>query len=264
MAIASSVSAMAQVDHFSNSTDCLAAHNPYTPSILHPRPMVAGEVLLPHPNGGCAEMTLPDRLGGRGWVWVPANGDVIVGGGGMRYAVCGNKIFNFVLAPAPALPIEKVSATKPLNQAQTLPVQQPTQQTQIVYVVQPQQRPEYQPQQQYQPVSQPVIEPEYVTYVPYTYDVVNFGGIQFYWDNYRHCYHHGGGYGHGGQRPVSGGGTRPPTGGSGGGTLPPGGGSGGGTTNPSAHGGTFGHSGNYGGSGHYGSGGSYGGGGGHR
>ena len=229
MAIATAVPAMAQVDHFKTSDECLTAHERYQPRILHPRPMVAGEVLLPHPNGGCAEMTLPDRLGGRGWVWIPASSDVIVGGDGMRYAVCGNKIFGFIPAPAPA-PVQQV--------AQIQAPAQPTPAPQVIYVMQPapqQQeapRPEYQPQpqQEYvtqQVVQQPIIEPEYVVYAEYVGPTMFYGGMEFSYGNYggRQCYHRHGGGGHG-----QGGGVQNPP--ATGGTLPPGGGSGGGTNGP--------------------------------
>jgi len=100
------------VDHWSTSTECLAATAApfYHPTVITKQKLRKNEVVWGHPTGGCFKMKLPDRLGGEGWVKVEAgrefvyeivdNVRVIL----KRMKKCNNSVSAFVhfpLTPAP-------------------------------------------------------------------------------------------------------------------------------------------------------------------
>lgn len=57
-----------------------------------------GERVAGHPTGGCADMTLPASLGGRGWIRVAQGSLVVMNTAGevLRDARCDNEIFDFI------------------------------------------------------------------------------------------------------------------------------------------------------------------------
>ncbi len=71
--------APAMVDHWSTAAECKAAVDApfYRPSILGRHTLSKTEIVRGVPLGGCADMDLPDRLGGRGWVRVAQNTDMV-------------------------------------------------------------------------------------------------------------------------------------------------------------------------------------------
>lgn len=110
------VSANAQaVDHWRTGQECLDATSAgfYYPTLVKKIPLATDERIVGLPTGGCADMVLPDRLGGRGWVRVATDRRVVVGPDGKvrRLEECNNKIFEFLPFPAP-VPIPAVIPTQ--------------------------------------------------------------------------------------------------------------------------------------------------------
>jgi hypothetical protein len=124
--VITSAPAMAQTDHFppteQGGKDCMVAKVPYTPSITNPKPLAEGEVVIPNVYGACAEMKLPDRLGGRGFVFVL--GDFIAGKNGVRYTLCANDVYKLIFATAPA---PTPTPTEDTGGSYNPPAQQPVQ-----------------------------------------------------------------------------------------------------------------------------------------
>lgn len=265
---------MAQTDYFKSAAECLAAHSPYQPSILHPRPMVAGEFEIPNPNGGCADMALPDRLGGRGYVWI--TGNLIVGANGLRYKPCGNKVYAWFPASAPVAPAKPSSAvsSEVPRTGVTAPTRPPAPVIRTTYKPETKQTEACMSPEELVSLLKSLdkktrktfsyscggltigkgnqgggtnsVQAEFM-YMPFTEQVVWFYGYPYYWGFWggRYCYHRGGylngryGYGGGGYRgyPNGGYGHGGGQGGYSGGGYGAGGGRGGYSGGGSGHGG---------------------------
>ena len=102
--------ASAQKDHWSTVDQCVAATAApyYYPTIVHRQAPANDEVAQGRPTPSCIDMTLPDRLGGRGWVRVGDDRKIIFSrttGKPLRLAECNNQIFAIVaLPPTPGTP----------------------------------------------------------------------------------------------------------------------------------------------------------------
>ena len=97
------------VDHWSTSAECMAASNAplYHPSMLRAQKLGPDEAIRGHPTGGCFEMDLPDRLGGKGFVRVEVGREFVYNlrtGQVLRLAACNNHVYSWTgFAPASGL-----------------------------------------------------------------------------------------------------------------------------------------------------------------
>lgn len=92
------------VDHWSTAEQCVAAQNApfYYPTIVRAQALGANEVVIGIPAAGCADMRLPDRLDGRGWVRIGVDRKVVystISWKPIRLQECNNQIFDFVALP---------------------------------------------------------------------------------------------------------------------------------------------------------------------
>lgn len=92
--------AQAIVDRFSTVAECLATKEApfYYPSIVSKRRVAANEVVRGHSTGGCFEMDLPDRVGGRGFVRVELGREFVYNrltGQVLRLAECNNTVYSW-------------------------------------------------------------------------------------------------------------------------------------------------------------------------
>ena len=89
------VNAQQLVDHWSTASECTLAQDApfYYPSVLKEQKLQKNEVVRGHSTGGCFEMDLPDRMGGRGWVKIEAGRRFVydkTDGTVLRLAECNN------------------------------------------------------------------------------------------------------------------------------------------------------------------------------
>lgn len=105
-----SIPAMAQttplLGYWKTEAACMAAKNSpyYYPTVLSKKKMVPGEAIYGNPTGGCADMDLPDRLGGRGWVRIGPDRKLVYDlttGKILRLEECDNKIYAWAPFPEP-------------------------------------------------------------------------------------------------------------------------------------------------------------------
>lgn len=94
-------------DYWLNAAECTtvpAATTPfYHPSILRKQVLGPNEIIRGHPTGGCFEMVLPDRLGGRGHVRIEAGRQFVYNrltGQVLRLSECNNVVFSWVPFPS--------------------------------------------------------------------------------------------------------------------------------------------------------------------
>ncbi|MBP6883946.1 MAG: hypothetical protein KBC06_01795 [Candidatus Pacebacteria bacterium] len=96
----------ALVDHWTTEAECMRETSAplYYPEILSRQALALNEVVRGHPTGGCFEMDLPDRLGGRGFVRIEAGRKFVynrVTGKVLRLAECNNKVHSWTPFPRP-------------------------------------------------------------------------------------------------------------------------------------------------------------------
>ena len=88
------------MDHWSTATECLAAETApfYYPTLVKQRPLANNEIVNGHPTGGCFEMDLPDRMGGRGFVRIEKGREFVFDrttGAVLRLAVSNNAVYSW-------------------------------------------------------------------------------------------------------------------------------------------------------------------------
>ena len=94
------------VDHWSTAEACMAATSApfYYPSLISQRKLGKDEGIRGHPTGGCFEMDLPDREGGRGFVRIESGRRFVYNrrdGKVLRLAECNNN--NYAEVPFPPI-----------------------------------------------------------------------------------------------------------------------------------------------------------------
>lgn len=105
--VASSASAQAPpTDHWATKKECVGAISApfYHPHVVSNAPVPKGQVILPHPTGGCFEISLPDRITegfpkrDRGWVRIETGREFVFdekdGRQPLRLARCDNVVFD--------------------------------------------------------------------------------------------------------------------------------------------------------------------------
>jgi len=96
--------AIETVDHWSTAEECLASVTSpyYYPSILKSQKLEKDEVVRGPAVGGCVEMSLPEKLNGRGFVRIEAGRKFVFNektGKILRLAECNNEVFSYVPFP---------------------------------------------------------------------------------------------------------------------------------------------------------------------
>ncbi len=98
-ALPTSAQTVTVVDHWATLNECLMAQSApfYYPTILTQKKLREGEVVRGHPTGGCIEMDLPDRMGGRGFVKIEPGRRFVYDartGKILRLAECNNAVYS--------------------------------------------------------------------------------------------------------------------------------------------------------------------------
>lgn len=88
----------ALIDHWQTASECLSAVDApfYLPSIKKVQSLGADEIVRGHPTGGCVNMDLPDRPGGRGWVKIETGREFVYKRSTsqiLKLAECSNKVY---------------------------------------------------------------------------------------------------------------------------------------------------------------------------
>ncbi len=108
--VVTSLAVFAYPDYWKTQKECEAATTAryYWPSILKTQKLATGEAVYGNPNGGCADMDLPDRIGGRGWVRTEPGRLFVYNEKGeiLRLMACNNKVYAFVPFPPPPKPLD--------------------------------------------------------------------------------------------------------------------------------------------------------------
>ena len=97
----SSASAQRVVDHWATAAECMAAKGSpfYRPSILRKQALGPDEAVRGHPTGGCFDIDLPDRMGGRGFVRIEAGRPFVYNlrtSEVLKLAECNNDVHSWV------------------------------------------------------------------------------------------------------------------------------------------------------------------------
>lgn len=124
LGISAAAEAQPVVDHWAARDGCLAATTApfYKPSITRQRVLAPNEMVGGSPIGGCVEMDLPDRIGGRGWVRIEAGRRFVIdraSGRLLRLEECQNDVYGFV--PFPTAPAETPAQTPAVQEFRFVP-----------------------------------------------------------------------------------------------------------------------------------------------
>jgi hypothetical protein len=113
-------------DHWPSARECLAATGPYyVPRVKNPQPVKRGEQVIGYEWGGCFDMALTAKEGGRGWVRLPPGSRVVVdviSGKPLRLEECNNRIYGFEPFPPPEKLTVQASAASPTVVVDTKPI----------------------------------------------------------------------------------------------------------------------------------------------